>query len=169
LTSGIGNVDLSPPLVVETITTEMGWPPATGYTCANICFGVSETINIAYDKRHPASRRGSGRLPSSDLRALLREFRDRIDPSETALGPQPRPPWRRGKPVTQEEIADSIGVSRNWYGMLESEHPPRASIVLLDRLATILMLSVDERTMLFARALPELDFSQQPMQKEANE
>jgi hypothetical protein len=42
--------------------------------------------------------------------------------------------------------------------MLESEKPARASIILLDRLASILMLTARERAVLFALALPELDF-----------
>jgi Helix-turn-helix domain len=106
------------------------------------------------------SPQASRRLPSSRLRPLLRHFRVRIDPKERALGSHPRLPWRRGKPVTQEELAECVGVSRNWYGMLESEKPPRVSFVLLDRLATILMLSPSERAALFALAVPELDFGQ---------
>lgn len=117
------------------------------------------------DKSIERASRASGRPPSSELKVLLRQFRLRIDPSHAVLGPHVRPPWRRGKSVTQEEVADSIGVSRNWYGMLESERPPRVSIVLLDRLATILMLSAGERARLFVLAIPELDSSQLPMQK----
>jgi DNA-binding XRE family transcriptional regulator len=104
------------------------------------------------------SFRASGRVPSAQLRALLRHFRERIGPDKMALGPQTRLPSRRGKSVTQEELAECIGVSRYWYGMLESERPVRVSITLLDRLARILMLSAGERAMLFALALPELDF-----------
>jgi len=99
------------------------------------------------------------RVPSARLRTLLRHFRVRIDPDEKALGPRDRLPSRRGKGVTQEELAECIGVSRYWYGMLESERPVRVSITLLDRLARILMLSARERAMLFALALPELDFN----------
>jgi hypothetical protein len=107
----------------------------------------------------PESSRSSRRPPSSQLKALLRRFRVRIDPNEKALGPQPRLPWRHGKIVTQEELAECIGVSRYWYGMLESARPARVSIFLLDRLARILMLSAGERALLFALALPELDFN----------
>ena len=89
----------------------------------------------------------------------------RIDPKERALGPHTRPLWRHGKPVTQEELAECIGVSRYWYGMLESERPSRVSIFLLDRLAAILMLSPAERAMLFTLALPELDFTKHFSQK----
>ena len=89
---------------------------------------------------------------------LLRHFRVRIDPRAAALGPHPRAPWRQGKPVTQQELAECIGVSRTWYGKLECDTPVRASIVLLDRLARVLMLSPGERAMLFVLALPELNF-----------
>jgi len=105
------------------------------------------------------SPRASPRLPSSRLKSLLKQFRVRIDPNEKVLGSRARLPWRYGKPVTQEELAECLGVSRCWYGMLESERPVRVSIVLLDRLARILMLSAAERALLFALALPELDFN----------
>jgi transcriptional regulator with XRE-family HTH domain len=100
----------------------------------------------------------SERLPSPRLRGLLRNFRIRIDPGLECLGPHRRTPARQGKRVSQEEVAEFIGVSRTWYGLLESERPARVSSLLLDRLATILMLSADERATLFALALPELDF-----------
>jgi DNA-binding XRE family transcriptional regulator len=102
--------------------------------------------------------RASRQTPSSRLKALLKHFRLRIDPRENALGSQARLPSRRGKPVTQEELAECIGVSRARYCMLESDKPARASIFLLDQLASILMLSARERAMLFPLALPELDF-----------
>ena len=105
-----------------------------------------------------ASSNFAQRLPSPRLKALLRHFRVRIAPSAKTLGLQPRPPGRRGKNVTQEELAECIGVSRYWYGMLESERPVRVSVFLLDRLAQVLMLSAGERAMLFALALPELNF-----------
>jgi DNA-binding XRE family transcriptional regulator len=99
------------------------------------------------------------RAPSARLGGTLRQFRLRIDPAEGALGPYARRGWRRGRPVTQEELAECVGVSRAWYGLLESERPVRASIFLLDRLATALMLSPQERVNLFALALPELKTS----------
>ncbi|HTU69357.1 MAG TPA: helix-turn-helix transcriptional regulator [Candidatus Baltobacteraceae bacterium] len=98
------------------------------------------------------------RRPSSQLTILLRHFRWRIDPKIAALGPYRRLPSRRGKPVTQEELAEYLGVSRTWYGLLESKKPVRASLVLLDRLSAALMLTREERAKLFASALPELDF-----------
>ena len=58
--------------------------------------------------------------------------------------------------MTQEEVAESIGVSRVWYATLESQQGVRTSPALLDRLASALMLTADERTSLFNIALPEL-------------
>ena len=98
-------------------------------------------------------------VSSRGLKPLLKEFRNRIDPQTAALGPYKRLSRRQGKPVTQCELAQSIGVSRTWYGLIESESPVRASIVLLDRLATALMLTQKERAVLFAAALPELQFA----------
>jgi hypothetical protein len=100
----------------------------------------------------------SPRFPSSQLTILLQQFRCRIDPEIAALGPHRRLPSRRGKPVTQEELAEYLGVSRTWYGLLESKKPIRVSLVLLDRLSSALMLTREERARLFALALPELDF-----------
>ena len=62
--------------------------------------------------------------------------------------------------MTQEELAEYIGISRSWYGLLESDKPVRASVALLDRLATALMLSLDERATLFNLVLPELRLAQ---------
>lgn len=58
--------------------------------------------------------------------------------------------------MTQEEVAESIGVSRVWYATLESQSGVRTSPALLDRLASALMLTAAERTSLFKIALPEL-------------
>jgi Helix-turn-helix domain len=102
------------------------------------------------------------RHPPSTLLILLRHFRKRIDPQIRALGPHLRLPSRCGKPVTQEELAEYIGVSRTWYGLLESKRPVRVSLVLLGRLSVALMLTREERARLFALALPELDFEGDP-------
>ncbi len=71
---------------------------------------------------------------------------------------------RVGRPVTQEEMAEYIGVSRAWYAMLETQARVRASAPLLDRLARALMLNSQERTLLFNLALPELRLDSQPPQ-----
>jgi transcriptional regulator with XRE-family HTH domain len=88
--------------------------------------------------------------------AFLKEHRRLIPREATALGPYPRLPVRRGKLVTQEEIAEAIGVSRVWYAMLESGAALRASPKLLTRLASALSLPAESREMLFRLALPKL-------------
>lgn len=90
------------------------------------------------------------------LSTFIKEHRLRVNPESRRLGPWDRLPSRRGKPVTQEEVAESIGVSRVWYATLESQAGVRTSPALLDRLATALTLTTDERASLFNIALPEL-------------
>jgi transcriptional regulator with XRE-family HTH domain len=72
------------------------------------------------------------------------------------LGPHPRLPVRHGKGVTQEEIAEAVGVSRVWYAMLESGAALRTSPRLLARLADALALPDESREALFRLGLPEL-------------
>jgi transcriptional regulator with XRE-family HTH domain len=62
--------------------------------------------------------------------------------------------------VTQGELAEAIGVSREWYAVLESVARTRTSTALLSRLADALMVTPDERARLFHLALPELWQSQ---------
>jgi transcriptional regulator with XRE-family HTH domain len=91
------------------------------------------------------------------LRNFLRDIRQRIDPQAPALGSYARLPSRRGRPVTQEELAEAIGVSRVWYQMLESSAKIRTSTALLDRLSRTLMMTPEERAELFQLAMPELN------------
>jgi hypothetical protein len=80
---------------------------------------------------------------------LLRELRRRIDPDSPHLGSYDRHPSRRGKMVTQDELAETIGVTSAWYAMLESVADARASKVLLDRVGDALMISPEQRDALF--------------------
>jgi transcriptional regulator with XRE-family HTH domain len=88
--------------------------------------------------------------------AFLKEQRRRIPRDAPSLGPYLRLPVRRGKAVTQEELAEAIGVSRVWYAMLESGAALNTSPRLLARLADALNLSAERRNVLFKLALPEL-------------
>jgi transcriptional regulator with XRE-family HTH domain len=90
------------------------------------------------------------------LGAFLKSLRIRVHCESRALGPYERLPTRRGKRVTQEEIAEVIGVSRVWYAALESDAAMRTSTRVLSRLADVLMLSADERASLVQLAIPEL-------------
>ncbi len=86
---------------------------------------------------------------------LLKQWRRRIDPGTTMLGEHRRLNSRHGKAVSQEELAEAIGVSREWYACLESG-AKRPSVPVLDRLATALNASAQERVTLFQLAVPAL-------------
>lgn len=94
------------------------------------------------------------RTSETDLRTVLKRWRQRIDRRAATLGPFPRLPTRIGKPVTQEEMADTLEVTRQWYAMLEAG-VARTSAGLLDRISNALGLDPRERLTLFRLALPE--------------
>jgi transcriptional regulator with XRE-family HTH domain len=93
---------------------------------------------------------------------LLKNCRKRIASDQESLGPHTRIPLRVGKPVTQEELAEAVGISREWYGLLESGRSPGVSFGLLSRLADVLMLDSDERAELLRVLRPELQTVLQP-------
>ena len=90
------------------------------------------------------------------IRSLLKGLRGRLDPSTPALGEHQRLSTRRGKAVSQEELAEAVGVSRGWYAMLERGEAIQPSIAILGRLARALNATRDERLALFQLAIPEL-------------
>lgn len=90
------------------------------------------------------------------LGGLLKRCRLRIPASRESLGGFARLPVRFGKPVTQEEVAEAVGISRQWYAMLELDRPTRVSAPLLGRLGDALLMDGAERALLFRLAVPEL-------------
>jgi transcriptional regulator with XRE-family HTH domain len=88
--------------------------------------------------------------------AFLKEHRRLVPREATALGSHARHPVRYGKLVTQDEVAEAVGVSSVWYAMLESGAAMHASPRLLARLADALSLSDERREALFRLGLPEL-------------
>jgi transcriptional regulator with XRE-family HTH domain len=98
-----------------------------------------------------------GTEPHSELALFLRFLRRRIDRDVRVLGPYVRLPRRLGKRVTQEELAEAIGVGREWYVQLEcGMGETRASTGLLRRLADALMVTPEERASLFQLAIPDV-------------
>src|SRR5271165_1344278 len=87
---------------------------------------------------------------------LVKFCRLRISRESRSLGAVERMPVRVGKPVTQEEVAEAVGISRVWYAMIEGNRPVRVSARVLDRIADVLALNQNERTILFRLAVPEL-------------
>jgi len=91
-----------------------------------------------------------------ELRSMIRGLRSRLDPAVGSLGEHERLGSRRGRRVSQEEMAEAIGVSLGWYAMLERGEPIQPSISLLGRLASALNATREERCELFQLAIPEL-------------
>jgi transcriptional regulator with XRE-family HTH domain len=90
------------------------------------------------------------------LSGLLKRCRARIGTERPSLGQYLRPPMRIGKAVSQEEVAEVVGISRQWYLMLESDRAVRVSAAVLARIADALMMDLAERAALFRLAVPEL-------------
>jgi transcriptional regulator with XRE-family HTH domain len=97
--------------------------------------------------------------PRSELACFLRALRQSIDPNVLNLGPYQRHPSRIGRRVTQEELAEAIGVTREWYATHESaiatRSPTRPSQAVLERLAEVLMITQPQRKTLFEMAVPQ--------------
>jgi DNA-binding XRE family transcriptional regulator len=91
-----------------------------------------------------------------DIRSFLKTLRMRLDPQTKLLGNHARLSNRRGRRVSQEEIAEAAGVSRGWYALLEAGAPVNPSVALLHRLAGALNATPNERATLFGLAIPEL-------------
>jgi len=88
--------------------------------------------------------------------SALREFRTAIPYDATRLGDFVRHPGRVGKAVSQEELAEALDVTRTWYCALERKTAVRPSIALLDRLCSVLALTMTQRLLLIVLAIPEL-------------
>lgn len=91
------------------------------------------------------------------LGALLKQCRKRIDPECRALGSFLRLPARVGKTVTQEEVAEAVNVSRQWYMMMETGRTAGISVAVLGRVADALMMDRRERATLFRLGRADLN------------
>jgi DNA-binding XRE family transcriptional regulator len=87
---------------------------------------------------------------------LLKHARLRIPPNSRSIGGFERVASRIGKQVSQEELAEAIGVTRSWYGCLEASQPGRASLKLLVRICHALMLDERESLALIGLCFAEL-------------
>lgn len=90
------------------------------------------------------------------LHRFVRERRRRLAADSRFIGGSPRLPNRIGKVVTQEEIAEYLGISRQWYIRFECGAAAGFSIQLVSRLCELLALSAAERAELMMLAMPEL-------------
>jgi transcriptional regulator with XRE-family HTH domain len=87
------------------------------------------------------------------LRSFLKECRARLSPVDVGLGSTGR---RRVPGLRREEVAELAGISLAWYTQLETARDIRVSPRLVDRLATVLRLSDQEKIQLFSLAIDEL-------------
>ncbi len=85
-----------------------------------------------------------------ELAAFLRNRRARIVPEQVGL---PRGTRRRTPGLRRAEVALLAGVTPEWYSRLEQGRDIHASVQLLESLASVLQLDMDERTHLFFLAL----------------
>jgi transcriptional regulator with XRE-family HTH domain len=99
---------------------------------------------------------GTDQSAKQRLSSLLTRSRESVDRDVAFLGSIPRHPNRLGKRLTQEEVAEAAGISREWYAALERGRQVRVSPVVLGRVADILALDEEERATLFTLAVPEL-------------
>jgi DNA-binding XRE family transcriptional regulator len=90
------------------------------------------------------------------LRRLLTKCRANVDLNGAFLGSKARHPRRVGKRVTQEEVAEAVGITREWYAALERGRQVRVSPVVLSRIADTLAMTAEERRILFTLTVPEL-------------
>ena len=90
------------------------------------------------------------------LNEFIRTSRQRVAPGTRALGSFIRHSSRRAKRVSQEEAAEAIGVTRQWYVMMETRASIRISPNVLSRFSDVFMLSAIERERLLRLALPGL-------------
>lgn len=82
---------------------------------------------------------------------LLKRARARIDRGKLSLGP-----YLRVQTRIEEEVAETVGITREWYAMMETDRPVRVSASVLAAISDALMMAADERTALFRLAIPEL-------------
>ena len=80
-----------------------------------------------------------------EINLFLSGLRRRLATETRFLGKHKRLPCRVGRPVSQEELAEAIGVSRCWYALLERGVAVQPSLSMLDRLAEALNTTAEER------------------------
>lgn len=98
------------------------------------------------------------------LSAFLQRKRRDVDLQATQVGPYTRRDNRIGRPFTQEEVAEALDVSRQWYAALEMGSSVRPSTALVDRIATLFVLNDNERVTLFRLAIREFGASLNPVE-----
>src|SRR5690242_8057145 len=84
-----------------------------------------------------------------ELASFLRSRREKLAPDLLGI---PKRARRRTPGLRREEVAELIGVGVTWYTWLEQGRDITVSVEVLENLASILRLDVDERAHLFLLA-----------------
>lgn len=87
---------------------------------------------------------------NAELAGCVKAWRRRLTPDTSRATPESR---RRKGNVTQEEMAEAIGVSVVWYSKLERGVRANYSDAFLDATAKALRLGADERVLLYLLAV----------------
>jgi transcriptional regulator with XRE-family HTH domain len=125
---------------------------------ARVCHGAYDRGPLFARELHGrVTTRPEERVDSRARRLALRNFlvecRSRLRPEDVGLNSGGR---RRVPGLRREEVAELAGVSALWYALLETPRDIRVSPQMLDRLATSLRLSDEEKLYLFSLAIHEL-------------
>jgi transcriptional regulator with XRE-family HTH domain len=84
-----------------------------------------------------------------ELASFLRTRREGLLPAQVGT---PKRTRRRTPGLRREEVAELVGIGVTWYTWLEQGRPIRVSADVVENLAQVLRLSVDERVYLFQLA-----------------
>lgn len=112
--------------------------PVSGCTPGGVsCMSINHHQQAEEDRQH-------------ELAAFLRSRRARISPQQAGL---PSGTRRRTPGLRREEVAMLAGVSTEWYTWLEQGRDIHVSVQVLERLASVLQLNVNERAHIFLLAI----------------
>ncbi len=100
--------------------------------------------------------------PRESVGSFLRNHRRELPAHSASIGALPRHRDRVGHAITQEEMAEAIGVSRVWYAMIESG-AAQASPRLLHRIAVTLGFGPDESSAFYNLVVRQFIDSQTPV------
>jgi DNA-binding XRE family transcriptional regulator len=105
--------------------------------------------------QHPDLDAARDRERRRRLSAFLLGKRQAVASCTTHVADYARREDRVGHPFGQDEVAEALDVSREWYAALEVGSSIRPSTALLDRTATLFALSDDERVTLLRLGIRE--------------
>src|SRR3984957_1093759 len=104
---------------------------------------TSQELSLSTDQIRPGRLSGSGERRRAELADFLRRRRANLQPADVGLAGGGR---RRTPGLRREEVAQLAGVGATWYTWLEQGRDVRASLDVLEALASALRLTPAERS-----------------------